>query len=497
MMLGRAAAVAPVPPPASPGPGPGPALFSLPRPSSLPGPGLSLPRPRTLLPAPALLSPGLSLPRPSPCPGHALREGRGRERGGAAPAPPLSLPRPSLKASPALPRAFAADGPRRGGDRDEVERAALTIQRHLRGYQVRKKHGWRRRRPASMKEEEAAASSAIAPARPAAEHRKFLRHTAVLHGRVEEVIPGTVRVSGRAELVPYDFLVVATGVSYSGWKAEEATADERVVALRGMRDRLRSARRVLIVGGGPTGVEAAAEILMAAPKREVTLVHSGPALLDELGSEKISRHAHEFLARHGANILLNDRVEGVSPGIFFGTEERRTRRVWAAARVLSYPLPSSPSITSGAVVAADAALVAVGGGRPNAAFLARAFLTALDGSGFVRVDATLRVVGTTNVFSAGDVCTAPGRKGAYAAGLHAAVIAENIRRLAVNPQASLKEFSPAPPICLVTLGAGDGGLATPWFGLTGWLPKKMKAEDMFVPRTRSELGLDQKGCACL
>eukprot|EP00741_Cyanophora_paradoxa_P018567 tig00021070_g17926.t1 len=327
------------------------------------------------------------------------------------------------------------------------------------------------------------------------EHRKFLRHTAVLHGRVEEAIPGTVRVSGRAELVPYDFLVVATGVSYSGWKAEEATADERVVALRGMRDRLRGARRVLIVGGGPTGVEAAAEILMAAPKREVTLVHSGPALLDELGSEKISRHAHEFLARHGANILLNDRVEGVSPGIFFGTEERRTRR---ARPPLEGDLKADlRGGRSGAVVAADATLVAVGGGRPNAAFLSRAFPTALDGSGFVRVDATLRVVGTTNVFSAGDVCTAPGRKGAYAAGLHAAVIAENIRRLAVNPQASLKEFSPAPPICLVTLGAGDGGLATPWFGLTGWLPKKMKAEDMFVPRTRSELGLDQKGCACL
>ena len=75
----------------------------------------------------------------------------------------------------------------------------------------------------------------------------------------------------------------------------------------------------------------------------------------------------------------------------------------------------------------------------------------------------------------------------YVAFQHAAVVAHNIKRLALGR--SLKAYSTGPAIMMVTMGAGDGVAQLPCCTSKGFLPKKMKSEHLFVAQFRQELGV--------
>src|SRR6202011_1535967 len=76
---------------------------------------------------------------------------------------------------------------------------------------------------------------------------------------------------------------------------------------------LSAARRILIVGGGPVGVEMAGEIVETWPGRSVTIVESGVQIL--AGTAKsASIHAAKFLQQRGVTLLTGERIESPSPG---------------------------------------------------------------------------------------------------------------------------------------------------------------------------------------
>eukprot|EP00741_Cyanophora_paradoxa_P015541 tig00020902_g15002.t1 len=287
------------------------------------------------------------------------------------------------------------------------------------------------------------------------DHREYLGSTYIIVGRVEEVRPEGVRVQNRADPVPYDFLVVATGLSYGPWKALESTREERVQTLQSFRDQGsytgRSRGRPALLAPLPSlGTQdrpaaASPPLIDRAPALppvcpQVTIVHSGPRLLDDMASEKAQAHAEKFFASRNAKVH----------------------------------------------VAADVTVVAIGGGTPNSGFMRAAFPQTLDATGRIRVEKTLQVVGQPNIFCIGDVSDFPdGRKGAYAAQLHADVCGKNIERLIKKGAgAKLREHKPAPAGGLVTLGPGDGILSFPKFTATGWLPRAIKSKDMFVKSMR-------------
>ena len=87
----------------------------------------------------------------------------------------------------------------------------------------------------------------------------------------------------------------------------------------------RSLLHFVVVGGGYSGVETAGEILdllqdarrfypaFDPSELRVTLVHSGPHLLPELG-ENLGRFAQQSLESRGMTVLLNQRASSVSAG---------------------------------------------------------------------------------------------------------------------------------------------------------------------------------------
>lgn len=120
----------------------------------------------------------------------------------------------------------------------------------------------------------------------------------------------------------YDYLILATGATYT----EPISPATPKVAGRPMpltttttvlgrykewqkvHERLKGAKRVLILGGGAVGVELAAEILdhnNTSSRTTVTIVHSRPTLVP-LFPRSVGAYAEDWLTRRGAKLLLGE-----------------------------------------------------------------------------------------------------------------------------------------------------------------------------------------------
>ena len=69
------------------------------------------------------------------------------------------------------------------------------------------------------------------------------------------------------------------------------------------------------------------------------------------------------------------------------------------------------------------------------------------------------------------------------------MVAQNIKLLAQGGNRSLKTYAPGPAIMMVSMGARDGVAQLPCCTSTGFLPKKMKSEHLFLEQTRDEFGV--------
>jgi len=130
-----------------------------------------------------------------------------------------------------------------------------------------------------------------------------------------------VELAGGAEPIGYDLLVYALGSSADldavPGAAEHAVAVADAERAARLRDRMRTASSVAVVGGGLTGIEIATELAESYPDRTVRLVTAGrlgPALSDRGQDHRyrtfdrfgIRLHEHAQVAKVAADGLLLD-----------------------------------------------------------------------------------------------------------------------------------------------------------------------------------------------
>jgi NADH dehydrogenase len=202
------------------------------------------------------------------------------------------------------------------------------------------------------------ATAALSPADVTAAVRKVMAAYAnidTVYGAVEGVDTAARRLHlTDGGYVPYDVLILATGsvfdyFGHDGW-AEDAPGVKTIDNARTIRARLLRAfelaeveedadvrRRLLtvvVVGGGPTGVEMAGAVAELArftlakdfrridPKAlRVILIEAGSKLLASF-PESLSRYALGALDKLGIEVKLNAKVETIADGVVIAGDER-------------------------------------------------------------------------------------------------------------------------------------------------------------------------------
>ena len=243
--------------------------------------------------------------------------------------------------------------------------------------------------------------------------RRMLRNVDVDVGYVEDVDPVAKQVrvsrrqSGEMFTVGYDALVVALG-SVTDFRAVPGMA-EHALGVRTLGDAFYLRNRALgqleeaasetdpdrrkalltfvVVGGGSTGVEVAAELedlLRVAgrtfanlPRAEVFLVHSRSYVLAEFG-DRLGRYATRKLAQAGVQLILNHRLTAVEEG--------------------------SVTLDDGRMIS-TATVVSTVGNAPHPVVSRLAGASAVDG--WIRPDATFAVPGLDRVWALGDTASIP------------------------------------------------------------------------------------------
>lgn len=190
-----------------------------------------------------------------------------------------------------------------------------------------------------------------------------------------------VQRAGTVEQVPYDILVISTGVTNGFWRRPDwQTADEIDADLQATHRRLAGARSIAVIGGGAAAVSAAANLANTLPDTRIGLYYPGEHALPQ-HHRRVWRRIEGRLTGYG--VALHPGHRAVVPE---GHEDITSDAVhWS---------------TGQAAVTADAVLWAIGRVRPNTGWLPTELL---DDGGFVRVTPQLQVLGHPEMFAVGDV----------------------------------------------------------------------------------------------
>jgi NADH dehydrogenase FAD-containing subunit len=311
-------------------------------------------------------------------------------------------------------------------------------------------------------------------ATPFIPYDRLLSNGQVVVGKVVRIdVAERQVVLATGERLPYDVVVIATGADYpEPARFNGTTADEAAKTFTEYQQRVAGADHVLVVGGGPSGVELSAEIRLARPEARVTLAHSGPALLNSTGSAWAGRRARTWLESHDVEVRLD---AFISPGNDFGTYRD----------------------AQGDLVEADLSFWATGT-TPNTLWLRLSgHGDWLNESGHVQVDGLLRAGGNPDVFAVGDVNDVGELKVSPAAVAQADVAAHNIRAYLNGSgrhrrQPRFYRAVRRTPI-IVPFGPADGVTVLPVPGvenavLGGRTTSLAKAKNLMTPFMRRQLG---------
>ncbi len=191
-----------------------------------------------------------------------------------------------------------------------------------------------------------------------------------------------VHLANGAEPVDYDQLIYALG-SHADLDAVPGAAEHATATAahaQNVRDRVSSAGRIAVVGGGLTGIETVTELAEAHPDREVRLLTSGTpgAML----SGRAQQHLFDTFDRLGIEVVTDAVVAQVAQDGLL--------------------------LEAGDHVDADAVVWTTGFAVPG---LAREAGLAVDDRGRMLVDPTLRSVSHPDVYGVGDAAAARNEDG--------------------------------------------------------------------------------------
>ncbi|KAJ3104323.1 hypothetical protein HDU96_008977 [Phlyctochytrium bullatum] len=336
---------------------------------------------------------------------------------------------------------------------------------------------------------------------PTFAERTYIPTTYVLHYTKGKYIQNMVAqvhesavVLADGQRISFDYLVVATGAK-QGIPCRPAALNKAdgIKEMQGYAEAIKNSKKVLIIGGGPAGVEIAGEIRHVYKDKDITIVHDRPSLIPGPLHETFRESVKQALVARNIRVILNESIDLPSVGGPFVVKSRTLKT------------------SRGTAIESDLQIATIGYGGYNSEVMMPLGYQLMDERGQIKVLPTLQVQDfkLSHIFALGDVANTGAPKQAKFIRQQAVVVSTNIQRLiwarryypptaAADYQAqgrgevvSLMPYSnPLPEdLMTVTFGPEDGVMSTPIMSFGGWGAKWMKGKDLGLIQMYTDLGL--------
>uniref|UniRef100_A0A8C2DGA4 Ferroptosis suppressor protein 1 n=1 Tax=Cyprinus carpio TaxID=7962 RepID=A0A8C2DGA4_CYPCA len=231
---------------------------------------------------------------------------------------------------------------------------------------------------------------------------------------------------------------------------------------------IQEANTVVVVGGGTTGVEMAAEIRTEFTNKNVILIHPREEVADPDLLPSVKEQAKKVLLEKGVELLLGQKVTNLDE-----------LELNVCRKGMLVKTNKNEQVT------ADLVICCTGNKISSEAY--RSSLTACMGdSGALKVNKHLQVEGFDSVYAVGDCADLDEPKMAYHAGLHAAVAATNIINSLTGK--SLTSYRTGNVTMLIAMGKDAGVGQFNGYKLPQFLVTKGKSQSLLLWKSWREMG---------
>ncbi|EST07913.1 Pyridine nucleotide-disulfide oxidoreductase, FAD/NAD(P)-binding domain protein [Kalmanozyma brasiliensis GHG001] len=268
--------------------------------------------------------------------------------------------------------------------------------------------------------------------------------------------------------VAVDRVILAVGSDY-GFPMRidpSATTKEDVLEqFRKTQKEVAAAQEILVVGGGPTGVEFVGEVLDEHPNKVVTLLTRGSLLVSN-GKDDLVGVGKKLLAQlqeKGVRVILDDSLE---------LEGQKTG-----------PLDGQKTFTTknGKEIKADFLMIG-SGGKSNTAWIKKIDFDLVDDKGLIKTTSTFNLDSSKwgKYYAVGDAANTPGLKTSQMAGKHAVPCAQNVLAAIKGEKETKKAAVPSANFFVVPLGRKGGASYMGVMTVGGWPTGMIKGKDLFL-----------------
>ncbi|CAF0739959.1 unnamed protein product [Adineta steineri] len=306
---------------------------------------------------------------------------------------------------------------------------------------------------------------------------RLLTNGCVVQAEVISITDDSIQVYGRNEPIHFNYLIIATGSSYAfPGKIAETDSSKAVDLYNNLQEKIQQAEQILIIGGGPVGIELAGEIATDYPEKDITIVHNQMTLLQPKAfQDKIYVRLQEQLERMKIKIILND-------GIELSDDLLRHKLNYVEGKRTYITEKNKINIT------ADLTFLCIGAHVNNKSIKNGPLISKLNPqTGRLIVNNYFQVDGYENIFAIGDICDKEAKYG-YVAAAQAEYVAKFLT-LIDKKKPYPKEYQIHQyPLILLTIGrnGGIGQIPNKSGTIIGnFLVKYIKARDIFTSRYRS------------
>ncbi|KAL2082941.1 hypothetical protein ACEWY4_020714 [Coilia grayii] len=270
--------------------------------------------------------------------------------------------------------------------------------------------------------------------------------------------------------IGYTHLILCTGTDgpFPGKFNKVASYHTAIEEYEKFVKEIQAAESVVVVGGGSTGVEMAAEVKTEYPDKKVVLIHSRIALADVELLSSVRQEAKEVLLRKGVELVLGHKVANQKDLKFNVTQKDMVI-----------------TTDKGMEIPADFVICCTGN-KINSAAYSATMAECLANDGSLKVNEHLQVRGFDRIYAVGDCAHIKEPKMAYHAGLHAGIAVTNI----INSMTGkpLVSYQTGNVTMLLAMGCDDGVGQFNGYKLPRFLVTQGKSKGLLLWKSWREMG---------